>query len=102
MSPRSVFLSLYPDAEQTIAEIASPQLERTAEAIAGRIAENVPVVDGVMRASYEVSVSAGEGQARVYPGSPFWHWMEYGTRYNSAYRPIQRAAESTGVRYEPR
>ena len=99
---RRAFLLIYPDAEQTIAELAVPELARTALAIAGAIPENVPVDDGTMRASYQPSVRATDEAAQVYPGSPFWHWLEYGTRFSPPYRPAQTGIERAGVRYEAR
>jgi len=98
-------LVLYPDADKTIAELASPQLVRTGEAIAEAMPDFVPVDSGTARATYQPSVvvteANGEPDVRVYPNSPFWHWLEYGNRYTVAYRPIQRAVESLGLRYEP-
>jgi hypothetical protein len=96
------------DAEQTIVELAEPALDPVAELVAGAIPEQVPVNQGVARASYKISVSGGtsdrEGTPtrRVYVGSPFWHWLEYGTRYSTPYRPVQRAVESVGLEYVPR
>jgi hypothetical protein len=94
------------DAERTIEEIAAPQLAAAAAAIAPRIVENVPVHHGGAKATYHTEVSAGteagRPQARVMIASPFWHFLEYGTRFNAPYRPIQRAVESLGLPYLPR
>jgi hypothetical protein len=105
--PRTTFIRLYDDAAETIERVAAPGLEPAAEAIAEGIPANVPVDDGVMRASYRTAISPGTSPdgspiLRVHVGSPFWHWMEYGTAYNSAYRPVQRTVEGLGLRYEPR
>ena len=96
-----------PDAEKTISELAKPQLVTFGEAIADAIPANVPVESGTMRASYspvleEATSPDGLAQVRVHVGSPFWHWMEYGTAYNAPYRPVQRAVDGLGVRYEPK
>lgn len=88
------------DAEETVARIAKPGLEPAADAIAETIPNFVPVVHGVMKASYQTAVSEGPDGFRAHVGSPFWHWMEYGTRYNSAYRPVQSAVAALGLRYE--
>jgi hypothetical protein len=99
--PSSVVVVLADDAVETISEIATPQLEIAAAAIAQAIPENVPVVTGAMKASYKVTTEVAEGadgpEVRVYPGSPYWHWMEFGTINNPPYRPIQRAVESVGM-----
>ena len=88
------------DAEQTIGEIAKPQLEVVAQAIAGAIPGRVPVVDGTMRASYQPTIEASGETVRVHVGSPFWHWMEYGTAYNSPTRPVENAVTGLGIRWE--
>jgi len=89
-----------PDAPETIAKIAKPGCRPAAEAIASAIPAFVPVHDGVMQASYKPSVEEGEDDFKVHVGSPFWHWMEYGTRFNPAYRPVQSAVAAVGLRYE--
>lgn len=93
-----------PEAEQVVGQQAHPDLLRTAEAIAAAIPEQVPVDTGVAKASYELVVEdlGPDVPVRVHVGSPFWHWLEYGTRFNPAYRPVQRGVESLGVRYRPR
>lgn len=96
-----------PDADETIARIAEPALLETAEAIAAAIPNAVPVNQGVARASYRTVVTPatddeGRAAAHVHVGSPFWHWLEYGTQYNAPYRPVQTAVEGLGVRYEPK
>jgi hypothetical protein len=95
-----------PDAETTIEQIAAPALADAAEAIALAIPGQVPVESGTMQRSYDPTVApaTNEGerpQARVFPNSPFWHWLEFGTRWNPPYRPIQRAVEGLGLRYRP-
>jgi len=88
------------DAPETVSKIAQPGLRPAAEAIAETIPNFVPVVHGVMRASYHPSVAEEDDSFKVFPGSSFWHWMEYGTRYNPAYRPVQTAVNALGLRYE--
>jgi hypothetical protein len=89
-----------PSAPETITELAKPGLRPAADAIAGAIPGFVPVHDGTMRASYKLRVEEGDDGFKVYVGSPFWHWMEYGTRFNAASRPVQTAVTSLGLRYE--
>lgn len=95
------------DAPETISELAKPQLVTAGEAIAEAIPAQVPVDSGTMRSTYspvleEATSDDGLAQVRVHVGSPFWHWLEYGTAYNAPYRPVQRAVEGLGVRYEPK
>ena len=90
-----------PGATETVEKLGQPGLRPAAQAIAAAIPSFVPVHHGVMQRSYRPSVREGpENDMRVYVGSPFWHWMEYGTRYNPAYRPVQSAVSSLGLRYE--
>jgi hypothetical protein len=67
-----------PDAEQTIAELAGPQVEIAAEALKIAIPDQVPVRSGTAQRLYRESlrVEVGEeGSARV-TGLPFlWHWL---------------------------
>jgi hypothetical protein len=90
-----------PDAVQTVMQLGQPGLEPAARAVAAAIPGFVPVVHGTMRASYKPSLEATPTSQRVHVGSPFYHWMEYGTRYNAAYRPVQTAVRSLGLRFEP-
>lgn len=91
-----------PGAVDTVQELGAPGLLPAAEAIAASIPSFVPVVHGVMRRSYNPTVRPGEDgkSQRVYVGSPMWHWMEYGTRFNAAARPVQSAVAALGLRYE--
>jgi hypothetical protein len=90
-----------PDAVETTERLGQPSLRPTAEAIAEAIPAFVPVESGGMQRSYRLTVQAGpDRNYRVYVGSPFWHWMEFGTRWNPAYRPVQTAVTSLGLRYE--
>lgn len=100
-------LVLYPDAEDTVLEIAAPALDQAAPLIAESIVEQVPVNQGVAKESYQFSAERstnpeGDPQVRLHVGSPFWHFLEYGTRFNSPYRPVQRGVEALGLRYEPK
>jgi len=90
-----------PDAFETLSELAGPEIVATADALTPAVVGNVPVVDGVMQASYSPSVEETPEGARWHPGSPFWHWMEYGTAHSPAYRPIQLGVASLGLRFEP-
>ena len=91
----------YPGATETVEELGQPGLRPAADAIARSIPSFVPVVSGTMQKSYSPTVAPGpERDMRVYVGSPFWHWLEYGTRYNPAYRPVQSAVAALGLRYE--
>lgn len=88
------------DAEKTIVEIAKPQLRAVGAAIAGAIPGYVPVHHGVMRASYQPALEDSGDSVYVHVGSPFWHWMEYGTAYNTPSRPVESAVRGLGIRYE--
>jgi hypothetical protein len=88
------------DAPETIERLAAPGMLPAAYAIAEAIPNFVPEVTGVMRRSYDPQVEQLEENVHVHVGSPFWHWMEYGTAYNPAYRPVETAVRSLGLRYE--
>jgi hypothetical protein len=91
-----------PDAEQNVAEVAHPALETAAAALARTIPEFVPVHHGTMQRLYRTDTrTVDDGRVEVLIGSPFWHWLEYGTQWNPPYRPIQRAAQSLGLAYTP-
>jgi hypothetical protein len=90
----------YPSAVETIEELGAPGLRPAADAIAATIPGFVPVHYGTMRASYKTTVEQREDSCRVHVGSSFWHWLEYGTRFNPAYRPVQSAVAALGLRYE--
>jgi hypothetical protein len=94
------------NAERVLARVASPGLEEAAQKLAPAIIEKVPVHQGIAKARTRTSASldsaAGEPQGRTWIDSPFWHFLEYGTQFNPPYRPIQRAAESLGLKYEAR
>ena len=90
----------YPGAEKTVAELGKPGLRPAAEAIAGAIPAFVPVQSGAAQRSYRPSLDEQDDSIRVHVGSSFWHWLEYGTRFNPAYRPVQSAVTSLGLRYE--
>lgn len=90
-----------PDAVDTVKRLGQPELRPAADAIAGAMPSFVPVHQGVMQRLYKTTVVAGpEQDMRIYVGSPFWHWLEYGTRWNPAYRPAQSAVASLGLRFE--
>jgi len=88
------------DAEQTITDLALPYCAEVANMLTGPIIGNVPVVHGVVVRSYRPTVEQTPEGARWYPGSPFWHWLEYGTAYSAPYRPIASGVASLGLRFE--
>jgi hypothetical protein len=91
-----------PDAVQETMRVADPALDVAGHALAAAIPEKVPVSEGVAVRTYRPSVARmGIGRVVVGIHSPFWHFIEYGTRWNPPYRPIQRAAESIGLEYTP-
>ena len=95
-----------PNAVSVVELAAAPGLLVAAKIIAQAIPNYVPVVHGGARKTYKTSISGGilEGgspQARVHISSPFWHFLEYGTRYSIPYRPIQTAIGALGLRYVP-
>ena len=95
------------DAAKTVAEIAAPALSDAADAVASAIVENVPVESGAVKREYRTSVSEGTAsdgfpQARIGIGSPRWHFLEYGTAFNPAYRPIMSGVTSLGLEYTPK
>ena len=87
------------DAVDVLTELALPQCETAADALTPAVLALVPVNDGAMLRSFAPSTEPTEQGARWYPNSPMWHWLEYGTRWNAPYRPIQNGAESLGLRY---
>jgi hypothetical protein len=92
-----------PDAEQTIKELAGPQVLIAAQALTQAIPDQVPVQSGSAQAMYRNSLRTEvqeDGSAAVTGFPPIWHWLEYGTRFNAAYRPIENAARSLGFTYE--
>ena len=100
MQVEDVKVRIDPGAAEELARMAAPTLRESAEIIGESIVEQVPVVRGVMKASYSPTVRKGGDETRLYPGSPMWHWMEYGTANNPPYRPIERGVQATGCRYE--
>jgi hypothetical protein len=93
-----------PNAEQVVERLAAPALTVAARELAERIPEHVPVHQGVARRTYKtrgtrVELEGAHPQAQVLIRSPFWHFLEYGTRFNPPYRPVQRAVEAAGLRY---
>ena len=88
------------DAAQELAEMAEPYLRQSAEVIGASIVQQVPVVRGIARRSYKPTVQESGDEVRLYPGSPMWHWLEYGTASNPPYRPVQRGVEAAGARWE--
>jgi hypothetical protein len=89
-----------PDAVETVQKLGQPGLRPAAEAIAESLPSFVPVVRGVMQRTYKPTIDDAETSMHVLVGSPFWHWMEYGTRFNPAYRPVQNCVSALGLRYE--
>jgi hypothetical protein len=97
-----------PDAVRVVEELAKPQLAVSARAIADSIPEQIPVHHGVAKRLTHISVENGQKTEGGHPTSlvrvksPFWHFLEYGTRFNPPYRPIERGVEVLGIRYVPR
>lgn len=93
-----------PDAEQTVARLAAPQLGVAASAIAGALPGNVPVRrKGFFRSHYAAAASGPSGDpptARVGIQSPYWHWLEYGNAQGvPAARPVQSTVTGLGIRF---
>jgi hypothetical protein len=97
-----------PDAVRVVEAAAAPQLPRTARAIADAIPPEIPVHHGVakrltsIRVESEHEPGARHPLAQVLVRSPFWHFLEYGTRFNPPYRPIENAVRKLVRRYVPR
>jgi hypothetical protein len=96
-----------PAAVRIVEQAASPQLRVAGHAIARTVPEKVPVHEGVAKRTYRCSVEGelelgGHPRVEVAVRSPFWHFLEYGTRFNPPYRPIERAVESLGLEFRPR
>ena len=101
--PRQIILR--PDAEQTVSELASDQVIVSAEALVQAIADHVPVQSGTSQRLFRQGLKAElqeDGSAVVTGLPPHWHWFEYGTQFNPAYRPIENAARALGLTYAPR
>jgi hypothetical protein len=96
----------HPTAFRTVEKVASPQLDVTSRAIAVAIPSEIPVHHGVAKRITSVSVEkvqeagARHPVAHVLVRSPWWHFLEYGTRFGPPYRPIQRGAEKIVRRFE--
>jgi hypothetical protein len=96
------------DAVRVVERTAAPQLPVTARAIASAIPERIPVHKGVAKRLTKISVEAERDVGAAHPSaqvlvrSPFWHFLEYGTRFNPPYRPIETAIRSLGLRYVAR
>ena len=91
-----------PDAAKTVARLAGPQVLATAQAIAKRIPEAVPVQSGTSRRLFRQGLRAmkePDGAATVTGFPRHWHWFEYGTRWNPPYAPIRRTVQRLGMRY---
>jgi hypothetical protein len=102
VSIESVRVSIDPGATRELLREADPYLLDCSSTIGKSILAAVPVVRGVVKQSYRMTTEKAEpGEARLYVGSPFWHWLEYGTRTSPVYRPVQRGVEASGARWEP-
>jgi hypothetical protein len=94
-----------PLAVRVVEHEAKPQLPRTARAISTAIMAAIPVHHGEAKRLTRITIEeeaelGGHPVTVVEVKSPFWHFLEYGTRYNPPYRPIQRGVESLGVEYQ--
>jgi HK97 gp10 family phage protein len=96
----------HPGAERVVEREASPQLTVAARAIAAAIPGEIPVHHGEAKRLTRVTIEpeakapGGHPKSVVEVKSPFWHFLEYGTRYNPPYRPIQNAVQRVGLEYE--
>jgi len=90
----------YPGAVEKVQKLGAPALRPAADAIAGALPSFVPVQSGNVQRTYRPTVVQQETSVHVHVGSPFWHWLEYGTRFNPAYRPVQSTVAAVGLRYE--
>jgi len=94
-----------PDAAETIAKLAGPQVEIAARELAGQIPSFVPRNQGVAARQYteNLRVEVQEDGSAAVTGLPFlWHWLEYGTRWNTPYRPIENTARALGLNWNGR
>ena len=92
-----------PNAAEVIARECADQVGAAADALARAIPDGVPVREGVAQRVYrsELTVRRQEDGSAIVTGLPFlWHWLEYGTRYNPAYRPIENTARGLGFTWE--
>lgn len=96
-----------PNALDELQEISLPYLEDCGEIIGREIVAAVPVHDGIAVQTYNPTVDRSGDEVRVFPNSPFWHWLEYGTNAHErgggtpAFRPVARGVEASGARWEP-
>jgi hypothetical protein len=97
----SVDVNWSPTAQRDLERMAEPFRHDSAVTIGQSIVAHVPVQQGVMVKSFRPRVDDEPDESKLYVGSPFWHWLEYGTATSPIYRPVQRGVEATGVRYEP-
>lgn len=88
-------------AREIVKRAGRPGLDVTARAIADAIPAHVPVHHGVAVSTYRPAVKGGRGDdvVQVAGFGPFWHLIEYGTAYSPAYRPIERAVRSLGLKW---
>jgi hypothetical protein len=101
VSIEKVTVSIDRDAVDELGREAEPYLLDCSKIIGESIVEAVPRDDGVMVRTYDPRAEVVEpGEVHLSVGSPFWHWLEYGTANNPPYRPVQRGVETTGARYE--
>lgn len=91
----------YGGAAVVVKRAARPQAIVAARAIAAAIPAHVPVHHGVAVTTYKPEVRVDADGATVSGFGPLWHLLEYGTAFSPAYRPIERAVRSLGLRFEP-
>lgn len=106
MATRTVFVPA-PDAQRVVEYAAAPALPIAGAAIATSIEAHVPVHQGIAREHYDAVAAGrfgfdadGSPVGRVYIGSSRWHFLEYGTRFNTPSRPIANGVQALGLRYE--
>jgi hypothetical protein len=98
--PREFFLR--PNADEVIASECADQVGAAADELARQIPANVPVREGVAQRLYTsaLKVERQDDGSAIVTGFPFlWHWLEYGTRFNAAYRPIENTARGLGFNW---
>lgn len=93
------------DAAETVAKLAAPQVVVAARELAAQIPSFVPRNQGVAARQYvkDLRVQEQDDGSAAVTGLPFlWHWLEYGTRWNTPYRPIENTARALGLNWNGR
>jgi hypothetical protein len=90
------------NAPDTVAKLAAPAVYRAAGEIAHTVPAHVPVNQGVVVRLYRRlrADKQDDGSSRVVGFPPLWHWLEFGTRWNMPYRPIENAVRALGLKFD--